>query len=244
MADIWIKIDELPSGFKGYANPLPKVEYRPYKYGEIKALADPALSDMEKARILKDGIRCNFPKDDLYYDDYRLILLYRVLSTIKTQRFEVSYQDGVDADSEPVIIKKKFSLTDIEFSDLKAASLPIVIAIGDDTKIKLNLPSLKRFLEYSDLDMDDDIYLFLQTASVKDAQKIVDDLDTEAVLEIKKLIDSYLRLDSFVRVQLSSGEEVTVPVNVATVSPFREETRPSAIRVESGLAEAAAAGNA
>lgn len=137
-----IKIDRLPSDFKGY----PKgtvIEYEPLTLGELEALN---TSDIEPARavaMLLNAIHCNtLPPEDLYYWDVMYIGIQRKLQAFGNTKGTLYARCPKCGN----ILAKQFNYTDIEFKQMQAPALPMRMEICGK-QLEIGAITMKDFLQ-------------------------------------------------------------------------------------------------
>lgn len=136
-----IKVDSLPSEFKGY----PKgtvVYYRPIDLDEIETLNNGEPDVNRNMAYILNAIKCNTLKaEDLYYWDVIYIGVQRLLTAL----------GGTTAKLPAVcpkcrtIVFKKFNYTDLKFKTLNVPALPMKMEIGGK-QIEFGLTTMKEFL--------------------------------------------------------------------------------------------------
>lgn len=228
----WIAAKDLPSRFFGYdrLTPVPKVEYRPYTHGEVKLLSDRSVSGDVKYAIATDGIRTNFPKTELYFDDFRFLLMLRTLSTVETDDFEVEF---IDTDGQKR--RQAFNLKDVEYEDVRVKSLPLRFRLSNGQEARMTLPTLGHLAQLEEQGSADDIISkYVIPGDAKDVARYVADLGQPDADAMEQVIYRYLMLDAVVHPKLSKinpddpGEEQKegrVVVSVDSVFPFRSAPR-------------------
>lgn len=228
----WIAAKSLPSRFFGYdrLTPVPKVEYRPYTHGEVKLMSDKSVSGDVKYAIATDGIRTNFPKDELYFDDFRFLLVLRTLSTVETDDFEVEF---VDTDGETK--RQAFNLKDVEYEDVRVKALPLKFRLSNGAEAKMTLPTLGRLAQLEEQGVSGDIISkYVLPEDVASISKYVADLGEPDANAMEQVIYKYLMLEAVVHPKLSKinpddpneeQKEGRVVVSVDSVFPFRAAPR-------------------
>ena len=122
-----VKISSLPSNFIPYKDlDQGEITYRPYLFGEIKkmSMGEPTIQDL--LEIVADGIETPFDINHLTLNDLFYIGLLRKISSLGTDRIEISFNSPKGVEGSKVI-----SMEDIEFADLKAPDLPVVMNFGE-----------------------------------------------------------------------------------------------------------------
>lgn len=235
---MWITASQLPSKFLGYnlLTPVPTIQFRPYTHGEIKLLAEPTTSDADKYEVALAGIKTNFPRGKLYFDDLRYILVLRTLSTVDTQDFAVRFTD-----TDGTAKSQVFNLKDIEYEDVRAKSLPINFKLSDGTFARLTLPTIEHvdLLEAKGLD-GDLVYKYTMIEDIDHVRDYIDGMSAADVIDLERVIQQYLVLEPVVHPKLSKVnpddadepvKEGRVVVSVDSVTPFRATHRDLASRV-------------
>jgi hypothetical protein len=231
----WIAVTGLPSQFFGYdrLTPVPKVEYRPYTHGEVKLLSDKSVASEVKYEITLDGIRTNFAKSELYFDDFQFILVLRLLSTVETNDFEVDFPDSDGASK-----RQAFNLRDVEFEDVRVKALPLKFQLSNGDFVRLTLPTLGHLAQLEQLGLGDDlIHKYVLPPDVAAMREFVAQLGEPDAQALEQVIYEYLMLDAVVHPKLSRTDpneeqkEGRVVVAVDSVFPFRSAPRDLASRI-------------
>lgn len=116
-----IALNELPSGGKAYPDNA-KVYYNPLTFGDMKFLSGSNLGVTESMDFFLKHIQTNFDKNDITYFDFYYIVVMIKISTYGTSDYNINFKCSKCNNN----IKKEFSVTDLEFEDLKVP-LPATI---------------------------------------------------------------------------------------------------------------------
>lgn len=149
-----IKVDKLPSGFKGYPEGT-VISYDPLTLGELEALNNGNSIDVERgiAMLLK-AIHCTtLPAEELYYWDVMFIGIQRKLLAFGDTRgviYEVCPKCGN-------VVEREFDYTELEFKELQVPDLPVITTING-TQIEVGLLTMREFLELSPDQQEFDVY--------------------------------------------------------------------------------------
>ena len=150
-----VKVDKLPSGFKGYPEGT-TISYDPITLGELEALNNGTTDDIERgiAMLLK-AIHCNTLNSyDLYYWDVMFIGIKRKLMAFGDTK-GIAY--GICPKCNNVVTRE-FDYSELEFKELEAQDLPVITKISGK-EVEVGLLTIKDFLELSDDKSDLDVYL-------------------------------------------------------------------------------------
>lgn len=170
-------VTELPSKFLPYADA--KILITPYSWAEQKALASSkGLSDL--VRIVSGGIDSSIPVDSLTDGDFLyLALLRRIYSVVSVN--EDRFIGTATCPHCKKQTKGTFTVKDIEFDEIEAPKLPVVVKAGGAT-YSFMPPRVSDFIE--ELKSEDIetletrmIARALQGYSKEEAEKIISTVD-------------------------------------------------------------------
>ena len=190
-----VKVDKLPSGFKGYPEGT-TISYDPITLGELEALNNGENIDVERgiAMLLK-AIHCNTLNSyDLYYWDVMFIGIQRKLTAFGDTR-GIIYGTCPKCGS---IVEREFDYSELDFKELLAPDLPIIVTLGDK-KVEIGLLTMKDFLELqTDGTVTDfDLYCkLIKNIPYEEAKQLLTNLygkDIKLIKYIDKLLNHGLK---------------------------------------------------
>lgn len=148
-----IKVDKLPSGFKGYPENT-KISYSPITLGELEALNSDDMDIERGMAMLLNSIKCTtMSVEDLYYWDVVYIGIQRKLLAFGDTRGTL-YEQCPKCGN---ILEHEFEFTELEFKELEAPDLPVITTIAGKS-VEVGLLTIKEFFEL-DLERGDlDVY--------------------------------------------------------------------------------------
>ncbi len=132
------EISDFPSKNLAYPPDI-RVFANSYVYGEVRLLSNSILPLYKQYEIMLRNVDCEgMAKEDLTLYDFHWLSLYRKLSSMGAQEYEIAYYCP-KCDKQH---KHKFTLNDISFSDLEVPKLPLVAefkTIGKHTFMPLTV---------------------------------------------------------------------------------------------------------
>ena len=152
-----VQVKSLPSQFTPYKLLVknPEIQYKPYKYGEIKKMNQSKMSVKQLFKEVLNGIICNFDKELLTLSDFMFIGLLRRISTLRSAKFNANFSCQVCNHSN----KEEFDNSSLEFQDLNC-QLPIFVTF-DEKEYKFTPITVKDYLILYELDkLEDQIAFF------------------------------------------------------------------------------------
>ena len=149
-----VSVNVLPSNFKGYPEGT-KISFEPLTLGELEALNSGNNIDVARGvAMLLNSIHCNtLSPQDLYYWDVMYIGIQRKLLAFG-ETIGVVYAQCPECGE---IIQKQFDYTSLEFKEIEAPDLPIIIEISGK-QLEFGLITMKEFLEIDTAKGELDVY--------------------------------------------------------------------------------------
>ena len=145
-------VDELPTGGSQYNYTLPdkKIYIRGLRIGEAKALSRIISSDIEPtiSELLSvySAVIIGIDVWELTQVDFMALITLSNLYTQSKSGWEVTEKCPYDDCGK--ITSKVVTLFDLEFSEPKYDSLPIIKELSNSDKVTFIIPSLKAIMEY------------------------------------------------------------------------------------------------
>lgn len=230
---------DLPSRMLSYPKGA-EISYRPYTFGEIKALSQSKLSRGEEIKFILEGIYTSFPKEELSYADMLYITLLRKLSTLSGSKFHVMFKCPQCGHPVSTLLE----LSSIEFDELNIPVLPIVgdFSWGETEFTVLTVQSYLKLLELgkqedevsalalmSNLPFEKAVELF--NAAVGEDARLLTEMDSLTYHGVKERDYQCERKDP------PCGHEFSVAIDgglEVLLIPFRGDSEPPKSRVRFG----------
>lgn len=134
-----VAVKVLPSGFKTYPTDA-RVVYRPYVFGEVRAMAQMREDGEETLELMASGIETSFPVLSLTLSDFLFISLLRKISTLGVSIVEVEAQCPICDEPIRVVVESD----KVAFQDLEVAEVQVEVA---DKKISIRPLTLGGYLQ-------------------------------------------------------------------------------------------------
>lgn len=220
------------------------ITHRPYMFGEVKQISNSKLDNVNSYEYILEGVDCSFDKYKLTVPDVLYIGLLRKLSTLGTTEIIARYKCN-KCDKPGQFI---FKTDDLQFDDLKASKLPIVVDMSFG-EVHFAPITVAEYLQLAKMDkVDDEISMYaVQAKNLKhdDAYKKffnANPEDASLLLEVDNLL--YHSLSPFVKHcqnETTKGVKCNHPIKVeldggqALLMPFRRDQGPSKNKIRFGL---------
>lgn len=118
------QVTDLPSKFIPYPEGV-KIYYRPYTYKDLDDFNDSNVDLLARLRFILEGIKAHgMPKENITLGDFLFIALYRRISSLGTNRFQIKIE------RPDFVTSTSFSFENIEFEDLQAPMLPVIAEVS------------------------------------------------------------------------------------------------------------------
>lgn len=239
-----IKVDKLPSGFKGYPQGT-TISYSPMTIGELEAINSGDTIDVERGlAMLINSIHCTTinPYDLYYWDVIYIGVKRKILAFGDTRGTLYEYCPNCGE-----IIQREFDYTEMEFKELEAEALPIITTINEK-EVEFAPLTIKEFLELPADCTDIDVYAkmiknlsfeksykLVESAYGKDAKKIrfidkklnygikpfiqvcineIDNPNFDKNEKVSKTNSKKIKCNTQVRMEVRSPFEVVFPENI------------------------------
>jgi len=193
LPEIKLKVDRLPS--KGLAYPPgATIKHRPFTFGEIKKISQSRLDTKEKFEFILSGIECSFDKLDLTLPDFMYIGFLRRISTLGTSEGVLIVKCPHCKKDHREKIEVGSSKNHIDFNDIKAEALPVIVELADRREYYFQPITLRKLFELLDgnKEVNDPILLMAaQCSLIKEGKKeYIPDIE-----EVYKIIENVLPED-------------------------------------------------
>lgn len=240
LPEINLKPSELPS--KGLAYPKgSEITYRPYTFGEIQKISQSKFNHKQKLGFILEGIHCSFEKENLTLSDLSYIALLRKISTIGGHKANVSFKCQSCLHPCTEVIDFGTSESKIEFHDISAPELPIIITFSNNKEYSFKPLTFKSFTKIIEQNLENDtialishqcidgnykeLYKFIENATYED-QLLLEELDKLLEHNIKPVGISCKKCNFENKIELSGGD--------ALLLPFREHKESTSSRIRFG----------
>lgn len=246
LPEINLKATGLPS--RGLAYPKNcEISYRPYTFGEIQKINQSKLSHKGKLSFVMDGIHTSFDKEDLTLSDISYIALLRKISTIGGHKANVVITCRGCHKEYTQMIDFGTSTSQIEFFDLQAPELPVIVTFSNNQEFSFMPLTYKKFVKIMEEGQEQDVTALIahqcMDGDFKHIYKIVENAtfeDQMLLQELDELLKHNLKPLTIVcqnriqdqpclhenKIELTGGD--------ALLLPFREPKKPSQSRIRFG----------
>jgi len=228
-----------PSKMKAYPAGS-SIRYKPYKFGEILKTSQSKVDKSGWVRSILEGVIVEgFDKLDMTYQDLLFVGLLRRMSTFNTDSFSLSYTCP-ECGSKVRVIKK---LQDLEFYDIEAETLPIIIDYSDTINLVCMPLTVRRWIELNEMDkIDDRVAVFAMLVTnypFDEAYKLIDEAKDpdliDALLEVDLLLGHGVNPLSCVCKECQKPSLVKFFSPEVLIDPFRESEGAPRSRIRFGL---------
>jgi len=245
---IKVSVDKLPS--KGLPYPAKSfIKHRPFTFGEIKKVSQSKLDNKEKFEFLLSGIDCSFDKYDLTISDLLYIGFLRKISTLGTSQGIITVKCPKCKKDHREMIELGSMKSKIEFDDIKAPALPVVVEMSNSKDYTFSPLTVKKLFLLMDQkrDIDDPILLMAAQCTdhdLDDVYKFIENVypeDGMLLSEIDELLFHGLKPYQMVCKNMDAdknqcGQEMSVGLDGgdALLMPFRGDKESTKSRIHFG----------
>jgi hypothetical protein len=233
--EMGVAVDKLPSKSLAYP-PGSTIHYRPYSFGEVKKISQmKSLTDIELFDFALDGVTTSFDKERLTMPDILYIGLLRKISTVGVTNASIHCICSKCKNR----VSKQFSIQDIDFHDMKAPDLPVIVTLSNQT-MEFSPLSLGAFRKlYAMKKHDDEIAIYAAQClnlTFEEAYKLIYNANA-ADHTLLEEVDEYMYHSlAPVDVQCECGAKNKIEPDgeAALIAPFRVDEGATRSRIQFG----------